>query len=62
MLERQLVSDGSIDSAALIQHCENHIARYKLPKVVKFVNEVLRSPAGKPDYRWATAVAIEGNT
>jgi fatty-acyl-CoA synthase len=58
----QLVSDGSIDSAALIQHCENHIARYKLPKVVKFVNEVLRSPAGKPDYRWAKAVAIEGNT
>ena len=58
----QLIADTSLDSAALIQHCENHIARYKLPKVVKFVTEVLRSPAGKPDYRWAASVAIEGNT
>jgi fatty-acyl-CoA synthase len=34
-----------------------HLARYKLPKEVIFVDHVMRSPAGKADYRWAAAVA-----
>lgn len=29
------------------------IAGYKVPRSVWFVDEVKRSPAGKPDYRWA---------
>ena len=29
-----------------------HIARYKLPKDVLFLDEIVRSPAGKADYRW----------
>jgi fatty-acyl-CoA synthase len=37
-----------------------HIARYKLPKATVFVDAVLRSPAGKADYRWARDVAIAG--
>ena len=36
---------------------ERHIARYKLPKATVFVDEVVRSPAGKADYRWAREVA-----
>jgi len=36
---------------------ERHIARYKLPKAFVFVNEIVRSPAGKADYRWAKAQA-----
>src|SRR5204863_4917063 len=28
-------------------------ARYKLPKAIVRVDEVLRSPAGKADYKWA---------
>ncbi|MFC8048022.1 acyl-CoA synthetase [Nocardia sp. NPDC057353] len=32
--------------------CES-IARYKLPRSLWFVDEIKRSPAGKPDYRWA---------
>ncbi|MFL6206220.1 MAG: AMP-binding protein [Acidimicrobiales bacterium] len=41
-------TDGDLrDTAA------HHIARYKLPKVVVRVPVVLRSPSGKPDYRWA---------
>ncbi len=31
----------------------SHIAGYKVPRSIWFVNEVKRSPAGKPDYRWA---------
>ena len=34
-----------------------HIARYKLPKAFVFVDEVVRSPAGKADYRWARTTA-----
>ncbi|WP_028476245.1 acyl-CoA synthetase [Nocardia sp. CNY236] len=29
------------------------IASYKLPRSMWFVDEIKRSPAGKPDYRWA---------
>ncbi len=39
--------------ADLIEECERHVARYKLPKDVVFVEKVVRSPAGKADYRWA---------
>ena len=37
----------------LIAHCRGHLAGYKVPKTVDFVDAVVRSPAGKPDYRWA---------
>ena len=37
----------------LIEHCRAHLAGYKVPKTVDFVEAVVRSPAGKPDYRWA---------
>ncbi len=39
--------------------CEEHLARYKLPRELVVVDDVLRSPSGKPDYRWAKATAIE---
>jgi 3-oxocholest-4-en-26-oate---CoA ligase len=32
------------------------VAGYKVPKQVLFVDEVVRSPTGKADYRWAAAV------
>ncbi|GIW42969.1 MAG: acyl-CoA synthetase [Candidatus Binatia bacterium] len=35
------------------------LARYKLPRAVVFVDHVVRSPTGKPDYRWARQVALE---
>ncbi|MEU7630779.1 acyl-CoA synthetase [Nocardia sp. NPDC049220] len=31
----------------------HEIASYKLPRSLWFVDEIKRSPAGKPDYRWA---------
>jgi 3-oxocholest-4-en-26-oate---CoA ligase len=45
------------DEAGLLSEAERHIARYKLPKAFVFVEEVVRSPSGKADYRWAKAVA-----
>jgi fatty-acyl-CoA synthase len=38
----------------------DHIARFKLPKSVVFVDEVRRSPSGKADYRWAKLIAETG--
>jgi len=41
------------------EHCRQHIAGYKLPRDLVVVDEIVRSPAGKPDYRWARTTAIE---
>ncbi|MCU1399441.1 MAG: fatty-acid--CoA ligase [Acidimicrobiales bacterium] len=41
----------------LLAEAELHIARYKLPKAFVFVDEIVRSPSGKADYRWAKQVA-----
>ena len=37
--------------------CRKRIAAYKLPRDVITVEEVVRSPAGKADYRWAREAA-----
>jgi acyl-CoA synthetase (AMP-forming)/AMP-acid ligase II len=37
-------------------HCRSSIAGYKLPRRLEIVEVMERSPSGKPDYRWATAV------
>jgi fatty-acyl-CoA synthase len=50
--------DGAeVDSATLIDHCSTLITRFKLPKVVIFVDEIARSPSGKLDYGWVLARA-----
>jgi fatty-acyl-CoA synthase len=41
------------DEDSLLAEAATHIARYKLPKSFVFVDAVVRSPAGKADYRWA---------
>jgi acyl-CoA synthetase (AMP-forming)/AMP-acid ligase II len=43
----------------LRQHCRASVAGYKVPKQVIFVDQVVRSPAGKADYRWAAQVATQ---
>jgi acyl-CoA synthetase (AMP-forming)/AMP-acid ligase II len=41
------------DSVSLRQSCAQRIAPYKLPKEFIYTDHIQRSPAGKPDYRWA---------
>lgn len=43
----------------LLEEGARHLARYKLPKAVLFRDEIVRSPSGKPDYRWAKQQADE---
>jgi acyl-CoA synthetase (AMP-forming)/AMP-acid ligase II len=38
-------------------HCRSHIAGYKVPRHLHLVDEIVRSPAGKPDYPWAARLA-----
>ncbi|WP_435277467.1 acyl-CoA synthetase [Rhodococcus yananensis] len=40
--------------ADLAELARTSIAGYKVPRSIWFVDEIKRSPAGKPDYRWAT--------
>jgi acyl-CoA synthetase (AMP-forming)/AMP-acid ligase II len=43
----------------LVAHCKAELSGYKAPKHLVVVDKVLRSPAGKADYRWALAVATD---
>jgi len=42
----------------LQEHCRLHLAGYKVPRAVVFVDDTVRSPSGKPDYRWAKDTAL----
>ncbi|OHV06200.1 AMP-binding protein [Mycobacterium talmoniae] len=41
----------------LLVDAQRRLARYKLPKAIVRVDAVVRGPAGKADYRWATEIA-----
>jgi len=47
------------DEAALRAAAAEHISHFKLPKAFVFVDELVRAPSGKADYRWAKARALE---
>ncbi len=47
------------DEADLRKVASEHVAAYKLPKAFVVVDEIVRSPSGKADYRWAKATALE---
>jgi acyl-CoA synthetase (AMP-forming)/AMP-acid ligase II len=41
----------------LVEHTRSHLAAYKAPKRVVFVDHVVRGANGKPDYKWARSIA-----
>jgi fatty-acyl-CoA synthase len=41
----------------LAEHTRTQLASYKVPRGLVIVDEIVRSPSGKPDYRWARGVA-----
>ncbi len=44
--------------AELQDHVRESVAGYKVPRDLVLVDQVVRSPAGKADYRWAKDVAV----
>jgi 3-oxocholest-4-en-26-oate---CoA ligase len=53
----QLADGVTVSTDELLAEAANHIARYKLPKAIVFVEKIMRSPSGKADYRWANEIA-----
>jgi acyl-CoA synthetase (AMP-forming)/AMP-acid ligase II len=45
--------------AELEAHCRERVAGYKVPRALVLVDEMVRSPSGKPDYPWARKLARE---
>jgi fatty-acyl-CoA synthase len=43
----------SADERSLLDEAARRLARYKLPKAFVFREQIVRSPSGKADYRWA---------
>lgn len=56
----QLRAGAQAGEKEIVRHASQSIARYKLPKAVRFVPSVQRSPSGKADYRWARQMASDG--
>ena len=54
----QLRTGSDASRASLLDECARHVARYKLPKSIVFLDHIVRSPSGKADYRWAQAEAL----
>lgn len=55
-----LADQASATAAEIIEHAGGSLARYKLPKAIVFRPQIVRSPAGKADYRWAREQAEQG--
>jgi fatty-acyl-CoA synthase len=49
----------SVTGDDIVQAMRDRLAGYKRPKQIVIVDEVVRGPAGKLDYGWATQVARE---
>ena len=45
--------------AALQAHTRESVAGYKVPRDLVLVDKIVRSPAGKADYRWAKQAATD---
>jgi 3-oxocholest-4-en-26-oate---CoA ligase len=53
------VAEGSqFDQSAMEGICRQHLSGYKVPKQVIQAERIVRSPAGKADYRWAKDFAM----
>ncbi len=54
----EFAENRSATDEELAATCRAHIADYKIPKAFVRTAKVVRSPAGKADYRWAKSIAI----
>jgi acyl-CoA synthetase (AMP-forming)/AMP-acid ligase II len=43
--------------AMIDAHCRTKVAGYKVPRQLRIVDQMVRHPSGKPDYRWAGTIA-----
>jgi fatty-acyl-CoA synthase len=55
----QVAEGKQVSAQELLDEAGKHVARFKLPKAIAFLPHIVRSPAGKADYRWAKERALE---
>ena len=58
----QPAAGATVTLEELVAHCKQELSGYKAPKHLVVVDRVVRSPAGKADYRWAQQTAVEALT
>jgi acyl-CoA synthetase (AMP-forming)/AMP-acid ligase II len=51
----------SVTLDTMSEHCRTSLAGYKLPRKIVVVETVERTPAGKPNYRWAKELAVSAS-
>ncbi len=51
VVELQAGTEATLDE--LQEFCREQLAGYKIPRALVVVDEIVRSPSGKADYRWA---------
>ena len=56
----QITEGTTVTLEDLSTHARQHIAGYKVPRELHVVTTIVRSPSGKPDYRWAKQLAESG--
>ena len=49
----------TVELPEIDQRVRRHVAGYKAPRDILLVDAIVRSPSGKPDYRWGKATAIQ---
>jgi 3-oxocholest-4-en-26-oate---CoA ligase len=52
----------SVSLDGIQEFCRERIAGYKVPRALALVDEMVRSPSGKADYRWAKEYALSYST
>jgi fatty-acyl-CoA synthase len=55
----QIRPDATVDAESLHAACVEHLARFKAPKEIIFVDTIRRLGNGKADYRWAKSQATQ---
>jgi acyl-CoA synthetase (AMP-forming)/AMP-acid ligase II len=55
----QLRSGVEPDDEGICDAVREHLAGYKVPKIIVYVDRIGRAPSGKPDYAWARQTAAE---
>lgn len=55
----QLRDGQSLTLEDIDTHARQHIAGYKVPRLLCVVDEMMRQPSGKADYRWAKEQAMK---
>ncbi len=57
VVEGPALTDANLDVAGIQAHCREHLADYKVPKLVFAIDDLQRAPNGKPDYPFVTRFA-----